>query len=697
MSRWVIIIVVVVLVCLAGLFWRGDLASSDPHAPPPQAVATATTQSSAPAPAAPAQRSATLHAKSDPPPWEPLVRAPRPVLSADETTLLASLKPRQLPPKEPLHIPAGKLLQLSVKWRDEFQARPNATGQLTLQFPPDQDLGALSAELKKRGSLRFERLQTAPDEALQRLQKRAAERSGQAQPDLASHVIVQLPGADRRALIDLAQFLHQLPEVEFAELTSLDLPPPPPSVDIPPVTPLLESNQTYRQSAQGVNVDAIWQRYGIRGDPTLRVTDCEYDYNPNHEDLASFVTEQPFVSSRYTAFGSDHGTAVLGILASGRNAYGTTGSVPECSSFFYPEFSQLTTGFQSRTACVIAAIADSAAGDIVVLEMQADGPATGTTDYVPAEFTLSVWQAVRAGTDAGVITIAAAGNGNQNLNDPLFNNYHARGDSGAIIVGAGSAARAKLNFSTHGSRINLQGWGTGVFTTGYGSFARYGDDSNQTYTATFSGTSSATPVVTSAAALVQAVAIKILGRRLEPIELRNLLVNTGRAQTGASAATTPIGPLPEAMLAVEALFLQSPPTFPTYSSWGRYLFAQPDPDPLGDPDGDGWSNLLEYTMGTDPFLSLPTDQIKRPWAWIEATGPGSAQVVFEFHQPPARTGAVWKIQHSNTIDGSTGWQDLADQVNGVAIVRSGDQIRLTQPRPASAEQGFFRLHVTLSP
>ena len=49
-------------------------------------------------------------------------------------------------------------------------------------------------------------------------------------------------------------------------------------------------------------------------------------------------------------------------------------------------------------------------------------------------------------------------------------------DSGAIIVGAGGsgaggscqAARTRMSFSNYGRRVDLQGWGECVTTTGYG-------------------------------------------------------------------------------------------------------------------------------------------------------------------------------------------------------------------------------------
>ena len=58
------------------------------------------------------------------------------------------------------------------------------------------------------------------------------------------------------------------------------------------------------------------------------VVDLEYDWVLDHEDLeldASANLDWATIDSR---FGTDHGTAVLGILGAGDNGYGVTGIVP---------------------------------------------------------------------------------------------------------------------------------------------------------------------------------------------------------------------------------------------------------------------------------------------------------------------------------------------------------------------------------
>jgi hypothetical protein len=101
--------------------------------------------------------------------------------------------------------------------------------------------------------------------------------------------------------------------------------------------------------------------------------------------------------------------------------------------------------------------------------------------------------------------------------------------------------RARCNFSNYGSRIDSQGWGWLVATTGYGDLqgAPPPPDSNknQWYTDEFSGTSSASPIVVGALACVQG-ALKARGRiPLNPARCRQLRATGSRSKTGRGAAS----------------------------------------------------------------------------------------------------------------------------------------------------------------
>jgi len=468
----------------------------------------------------------------------------------------AALEPRQPLPKEAVRAPAlasaalapDRAQRLIVKFVDPARARFTPGGGL--ESRAGHDLGAVRRLAREEG-LRFAPLVRLEESQLAALEARAAARSGRAQPDLAGMAIVEARAADAD-LERIGGRLLALAAVEFAYVQALGVPPP---EDLPPTTPDLSGFQTYRGPDPGMDVDYAWSQ-GARG-AGVRLSDCEYGWDPEHEDLRDIDLHlepgQTIDPSVFAIGWDDHGTAVLGETSSVPNAYGTSGVAPDAAVYTFPEWT-VEEGFR-RVSAITSAIAGSAAGDVVLLEMQTVGAGGG---YGPAELDPAVWTVVKAGTDAGVVVVGAAGNGAQDLDAPAYAEYRARGDSGAILVGAGSpdTSHARLAFSTYGARIDVQGWGSSVFTLGYGSFAQYGGDERQTYTATFNGTSSASPFVAAACAALEGLA-RAAGAPLSPVGLRAHLVATGIPQGG----TTPghIGPLVDLRAAIDALGLCPPP------------------------------------------------------------------------------------------------------------------------------------------
>ena len=376
------------------------------------------------------------------------------------------------------------------------------------------------------------------------LEQRAAERSGKAQPDLGGMMKVVAPGATHWELLSLGQRLQDLDWVEFAEVEPRRVPPP---TDYPPTTPDLSSWQDYLGGDPGVGFEMAYQR-GATG-AGIKLSDCEYGWDWDHEDLVDQnVVNEPGQSIPSFVFANgwdNHGTASLGLTAAGRNGYGIDGAAPLADFATFPENS-VEEGSR-RATCIANAIAGSDAGDIVLLEMQTNGAGGG---YGPAELNQSVWTVVRLGSDAGVVIVAAAGNGAQDLDSAPYASYLARGDSGSIIVGAGtdSISHLPMGFSTYGQRVDVHGWGTGVFTLGYGGFATYGGDPRQEYTSTFSGTSSGSAMVAGVATALQSYVLAETGSVIGPVEMRNALIQTGIPQGSPS---TEIGPLPDLNAAMD--------------------------------------------------------------------------------------------------------------------------------------------------
>lgn len=369
-------------------------------------------------------------------------------------------------------------------------------------------------------------------------------KNGQSVRKLRNILKVSIDNPTNERLQALSAKLEKLPQVRYCSLVSTA--PVHPPGDIAPVTTNYEPSQTYLQSNPGVNMSYAWG-LGLTG-AGIRIRDVEYGFNKNHEELADVnatLAAGMTVSTSATVDYTEHGTAVLGIVFADKGSYGISGMAYGAQEIVaFPEWQQ--TGY-NRVNAVSQAVAHSVAGDVIIYEMQTGGQGS---NFVPAEFSVPVWDLTKAATDAGIIVVAAAGNGNEDLDGVYYTSYRNRGDSGAIIVGAGSATinHQKLSYSTYGSRVDVQGWGTNVRATGYGDYSIFGGDFNQQYT-NFSGTSSATPIVASCAVVLQSYYHGLSGNYMTSVEMRDLLKLTGIPQGSGGN----IGPLPDMQAAIQEI------------------------------------------------------------------------------------------------------------------------------------------------
>ncbi|WP_290697656.1 S8/S53 family peptidase [Lacinutrix sp.] len=342
----------------------------------------------------------------------------------------------------------------------------------------------------------------------------------------------------------LLSALQNIPHLVYAYQSNTT--PITPPHDIAPATSNFENNQGYIESNPGLNIRYAWNN-GINA-AGINIRDVEYGINLNHEELdhttasqAPNTTINPSASSAFT----EHGTSVAGIVFANKGTYGVSGIAHGANEYvLFPEWT--VENNYNRVLATANAISNSAAGDIIIYEMQTFGQ---NNNVVLAEYEQAIWDLTKAATDAGIVIVAAAGNGSENLDDAFYNSYNARGDSGAIIVGAGSAniSHVPLWFTTHGSRVNVHAWGENVYTIGENNCDTvFGNDFNQTYNSCFSGTSSATALVGGFTAVLQSYYLAQTGGYLTSQELRTLIVNTGIAQ----GSGVNIGPLPNMEAAI---------------------------------------------------------------------------------------------------------------------------------------------------
>jgi hypothetical protein len=322
-----------------------------------------------------------------------------------------------------------------------------------------------------------------------------------------------------------------------------------------------EPAQGYLHSPpDGIGAMEVWPIAGGKG-KGIRICDIEGNWNFAHEDLPAGIsllggTLIPSLGWR------NHGTAVLGEMVSRPNDFGTVGISSEARAAVH---SAVIGGVFNAAGAITSAASSLKKGDVILIELHAPSPLTGK--YIAMQYWNDIFLAIKAATAKGITVVEAAGNGNENFDLPIYAGSGLQKDSGAIVVGAGipptnffdrfgfgttmpgysniGVPRSRIWFSNYGRIVNVQGWGWHVTTCGYGD-AQGGADENKWYTLRFSGTSSASPIVTGAVACLQGAAKAKLGSPLPPATVRKILMATGTPQQAGPGVplTQHIGPLP---------------------------------------------------------------------------------------------------------------------------------------------------------
>ncbi len=380
------------------------------------------------------------------------------------------------------------------------------------------------------------------------------------------------PGEDIR---EVKRKLETLAAVKYVSI--------PPKLSTP-VVPNLQSTQLYLFDQEpGIHVQEFWNGYSVYGEG-VKVCDIEYLFNAAHVDLPEVMIVGP--QPEDPGFGPDHGTAVLGEIASLNDGAGTTGIAYQSQLYFAGAYINQTYYLEEA---LINTLSELGEGDVVLIEQQImafeDTPDAG---FAPVEWYEPFYDAIQLISGNGLIVVEAAGNGSKNLDDPLFSTdngghypFLEENWSEAIMVGAGAVgiddvSRSRLWFSNYGSRIDLQGNGEGVVTTGYGS-AYAAEGPNKEYSDNFGGTSGASPIVVGAVTLLQSLSINSTGNTLSRDVIRDVLVNTGKPQVAGVLfpVSEKIGPLPNVFAAANYLIDQLG-IEETYNKNGFSVFPNPN-------------------------------------------------------------------------------------------------------------------------
>jgi hypothetical protein len=472
--------------------------------------------------------------------------------------------------------------------------RPEALTEVT----PDGDVsgGLELADLLGNTTSRLHPLFSESQERLRRHAAALRPRFGPAIPDLSRFYAVTTEDTDRRR--EPGAFADELAESDLVETAYFKPYPKLASDGAPPFpTPDFTSQQGYLDPApRGIDAYYAWTQPGGYGEG-VRIIDIENSWRFSHEDLIYNLSGGTLNSAPDNVEWRNHGTSVVGILGGDVNTFGIRGICPAAGVGGI----SLRTEFGGSAAAIRRAADRLRRGDIVLIEVHGQGPLTEqeevaaaadptlTLGYLPIEFWPDDFAAIKYASNRGVIVVAAAGNGRRNLDSisqlvtgaaAEWSNPFARdpADSGAILVGGGAAPvgagpdRSRLVFSNWGTCIDAQGWGNRVVTTG-GRADQPGDlqggpYEDRWYTNSFSGTSSAAPIVAGALACVQGVLRAAGHAPLTPKQARELLRASGSPQVAETdGAMRRIGPRPNLQELIPHALESSGPAGPE-DEWG---------------------------------------------------------------------------------------------------------------------------------
>ncbi len=447
--------------------------------------------------------------------------------------------------------------RLIVKFREGSQIRLRGASLLSVGNRVQMD--AFTAWQSRHPDLTIERHFARPESDLDSDRLAGIARTGLPLADLNLYVQVHL-AASQRTPERIKQLLAELRAMDVVEQAFLEPIPEPATLarpdgfrpgagparqDIGTPTPDFSRQQGYLSaSPSGINAQAVWSHPGGRG-AGVKLIDIEGAWYWNHEDL-----KQPFFTGGAPINDSswrNHGTAVLGEVVGRNDGLGITGIAHDV------QVGAVSIGNMSTAAAIDLAAANLAPGDIFLIELHAPGPnsnGSGQYGYVPMEFWQDNFDAIQTAVANGRICVEAGGNGEQNLDDPVYLGLFDRNvrNSGAILVGAGTPTGLQAEwFTNYGSRIDLNGWGSSVVSTGYGDLQ--GGSESQWYTAYFSGTSSASPIVVGAVASLQGMSKAHWGIPLNGYLAGHILSQTGSVWVGPKR----IGPRPNLVAARELL------------------------------------------------------------------------------------------------------------------------------------------------
>ena len=482
-----------------------------------------------------------------------LVAASPEILPA-QSPFSVEIKKRALPEK-PGIISIGSDVQvdyLIVKFKDEHQVRFSGSSLYSKTGSSTVQVNRIVQPYLNSQLLPLIR-NSSPDK-LEAMHRSLSFKAKQQLANFNSYykIQVQLPA-------EVENLINSLNQLDIVEIAYFQPKPEPAGIFSSSALPDFQLNQDYLEAAPD-GIDADFANTLAGGDGTgVKIIDIEGNWNFSHIDLSKAVGAHVAGSLIINQSWKNHGTAVIGEMIADDDSLGIVGI---CRG---ADIGTVSIGSMSTSEAVLTAVDNLNPGDLILIELHAPGPhfnfdpRPDQLGYVCMEYWQDIFDAIQYAWAAGLIVIEAGGNGAEDFDDAglydlLFDTTYR--NSHAIIAGAGHPPvdfndLERESFSNYGERVNIQGYGSNIYTTGYGGLYDGGGVEDSFYTATFGGTSGASPIVTGAAACLQGRYKELFGTHLTSDQIRDLIVSTGTLQKGILSQH--IGPRPDLAGAFAAL------------------------------------------------------------------------------------------------------------------------------------------------
>lgn len=434
----------------------------------------------------------------------------------------------------------------------EGMGRPDlTTGRFERSGASWDRLNALLSLPNQSGSVRSHF--SLDKSTLDEMRMEGSRRIGRQLPDLTLYyeieISAELSGQDRLGLVnglnalDIVEIAYFAPRPDIATIVGSQA-----------ATPAWESQQYYLQAAPtGIDAYYGWEMPGGHGE-NVKVIDIEGNWIQTHEDLHGGTDDFHIAGTRINdPAWWNHGTAVLGEIAADSNSFGVTGIS------YAVDLGTVSIGSMSVADAILTATANCVEGDIILIELHAPGPhynfevRSDQLGYVAMEYWPAEFEAIETSSALGRIVVEAAGNGAENYDDTAIYDslfYPVFRFSGAVMVAASCSNHLPASFTNFGLRIDVHGYGCwDIYTLGYGDL--YGSGPDDYYTSGFAGTSSASPIIVGACAILQGIHKNVHGFALDHAGMRTLL--TGYSTPQATSYKR-IGPMPDLAGSCDAVY-----------------------------------------------------------------------------------------------------------------------------------------------